>query len=60
MARGDNLTEEDRAKGGKHSHSGGRSKSAGSKGGRSLTSRRGLASASKSTRERVAREGGKA
>jgi len=56
MARGDNLTRQDRARGGQHSHSG-RSKSMGQKGG---SSRRGLASADKETRERVARLGGEA
>lgn len=35
MARGDNLTYEDRARGGRHSHSGGRTASRGRKGGRS-------------------------
>ena len=56
MPRGDNLTREDKAKGGQHSHSGGRQNSSGNKGGKS--SKRGLASADQSTRERVAREGG--
>jgi hypothetical protein len=52
MARGQNLTTEARAKGGRNSH-----KSENSKGN---TSNRGLASASKETRERVARAGGRA
>ncbi|MGE5041322.1 MAG: hypothetical protein ACM3IJ_00275 [Candidatus Levyibacteriota bacterium] len=52
MPRGDNLTKEARAKGGRNSHKG-------SKGGRSGgKSKRGLASADQETRERVAREGG--
>jgi len=56
MARGDNLTRQDRARGGHHSHSGG-NRSMGHKGG---SSRRGLASADRETRERVARAGGEA
>jgi len=56
MPRGDNLTDQDRAKGGQNSHSGGRQNSSGNKGGKS--SKRGLASADQQTRERVAREGG--
>ena len=58
MARGDNLTKEDRARGGHRSHSGGRSQNYGNKGGHASSSDKGLASTSEGTRERVAREGG--
>lgn len=60
MPRGDNLSQEDRSQGGKNSR-GGNNGQEGSqnKNQGGDTSNRGLASADKETRQRVAREGGK-
>lgn len=56
MARGSNLTNSARAKGGRNSHGGGRARSAGSKG--TSTSKSGMSNISRATRERMAYDSG--
>lgn len=61
MPRGDNLSTEDRERGGEHSHSGNQSNGQNASSNRDNSNDgRGLASADEQRRERVAREGGEA